>query len=152
MLVLEIKYAKGYATTRQIQVAQKANARESVNTSTVPSLNSLEKLEKEAQRKAELRERMRNLNRKNKDKKKKILKMGDVIPPQTLSISVQTPLTTITEQPEEQPEIKESQNTVSTEMQKTVVRKYASARKALFAAPAKRKIARGCDFVRRKKK
>lgn len=112
----------------------------------------LEKLEKEAQRKAELQERMRNLNRKNKNKKKRILKMGDVIPPQTLSISVQTPLTTITEQPEGQPEIKESQNTVSTAMPKTVVRKYASARKALFAAPAKRKIARGCDFFRRKKK
>ena len=78
--------------------------------------------------------------------------MGNVIPPQTLSISVQTPLTTITEQPEGQPEVKESQNIVSTEMRKTVVRKYASARKALFAAPAKRKIARGCDFFRRKKK
>ncbi|MBR2426815.1 MAG: endopeptidase La [Lentisphaeria bacterium] len=116
--------------------------------------SELEKLDRAAKRKAELQERMRKLNRKNKEKKQDQLELGNTVPPQTLSISIQTTLAPA--KPEDKVETTPAAVPEKVPAEATPVKhskkEYNRIRKPLFATPVKRKPVSGCTFLPGKKK
>ena len=88
---------------------------------------------------------------KQNQEPEKGLQFGPELPPQNLTISVQAPLNSKKEEPAEEAAAEEEYEPAA-KPECSVKQKYTAKRKSLFATPVKRKITRGIDLIRGKKK